>query len=50
MSLKKIVPTKTKAWKLLESHFSEIKSAEIKDLIRTNNPDNYKINWGRFYS
>ena len=48
MSLKKIVPTKTKAWKLLESHFSEIKSAEIKDLIRTNNPDNYKINWGNF--
>ena len=48
MSLKKIVPTKTKAWKLLESHFSEIKSAEIKDLIRTNNPDNYKINWEDF--
>ena len=48
MSLKKIVPTKTKAWKLLESHFSEIKSAEIKDLIRTNNPDNYKINWENF--
>ena len=29
MSLKKINPTKTKAWKLLEAHFNEIKSAEI---------------------
>ena len=33
MSLNKIDPTKTKAWKLLEDHFSEIKSDEIKTLL-----------------
>ncbi|MDA0758141.1 MAG: glucose-6-phosphate isomerase [Bacteroidetes bacterium] len=48
MSLKKINPTKTKTWKLLEDHFSKINSAEIKDLIKTNSSNNYKISWENF--
>ena len=48
MSLKKIDPTKTKTWKLLEDHFSKINSAEIKDLIKTNSSNNYKISWENF--
>ncbi|HIF48449.1 MAG TPA: glucose-6-phosphate isomerase [Cytophagales bacterium] len=49
MSLKKINPTKTKAWKLLEAHFNEIKSAEIKELLITrNSPTNFKILWKDF--
>ena len=46
MSLRKTNPTKTKAWKLLEAHFNEIKSAEIKELLITrNSPTNFKMNW-----
>ena len=38
MSLRKINPTKTKAWKLLEAHFNEIKSSEI-ELIDSDQND-----------
>ena len=49
MSLRKINPTKTKAWKLLEAHFNEIKSSEIKELLITrNSPTNFKILWKDF--
>jgi len=48
MSLNKIDPTKTKAWKLLEDHFSEIKSDEIKNLISKRNSNNYHLNWNNF--
>ncbi|MGY8946278.1 MAG: glucose-6-phosphate isomerase [Flavobacteriales bacterium] len=48
MSLNKIDPTKTKAWELLEDHFSEIKSAKIKELIKTRNSDNYHITLNDF--
>ena len=48
MSLNKIDPTKTKAWELLEDHFSEIKSAKIKELIKTRNSDNYQITLNDF--
>ena len=48
MSLNKIDPTKTKAWKLLEDHFSEIKSDEIKNLISKRNSNNYQLNWNNF--
>ena len=48
MSLNKIDPTKTKAWKLLEDHFSEIKSDEIKNLISKRNSNSYHLNWNNF--
>jgi len=48
MSLNKIDPTKTKAWKLLENHFSEIKSDEIKNLISKRNSNSYHLNWNNF--
>ena len=48
MSLNKIDPTKTKAWKLLEDHFSEIKSDEIKNLISKRNSNSYLLNWNNF--
>ena len=31
--LKRINPTKTKAWQLLEQHFSEVKEVQMKDLF-----------------
>ena len=48
MSLNKTDPTKTKAWKLLEDHFSEIKSDEIKNLINNRGSENYHLNWNDF--
>ena len=48
MSLNKIDPTKTKAWKLLGEHFSEIKSEEIKNLIDKRNSENYHLTWNDF--
>ena len=48
MSLNKIDPTKTKAWKLLGEHFSEIKSDEIKNLIDKRNSENYHLTWNDF--
>ena len=48
MSLNKIDPTKTKAWKLLEDHFSEIKSDEIKTLINNRGSENYHLTWNDF--
>ena len=48
MSLNKIDPTKTKAWKLLEDHFSEIKSDEIKNLINNRGSENYHLTWNDF--
>ena len=48
MSLNKIDPTKTKAWKLLGEHFSEIKSDEIKNLINKRNSENYHLTWNDF--
>jgi glucose-6-phosphate isomerase len=48
MSLNKIDPTKTKAWKLLKDHFSEIKSDEIKTLINNRGSENYHLTWNDF--
>ena len=48
MSLNKIDPTKTKAWKLLKDHFSEIKSDEIKNLINNRGSENYHLTWNDF--
>ena len=48
MSLNKIDPTKTKAWKLLEDHFSEIKSDEIKTLINKRSSNDYHLTWNDF--
>ena len=48
MSLNKIDPTKTKAWKLLEDHFSEIKSDEIKTLINKRSSNYYHLTWNDF--
>ena len=48
MSLNKIDPTKTKAWKLLKDHFSEIKSDEIKTLINKRSSNNYHLTWNDF--
>ena len=48
MSLNKIDPTKTKAWKLLKDHFSEIKSDEIKTLINKRSSNYYHLTWNDF--
>ena len=51
MSLPKINPTKTEAWKALETHFQEMKKLQMqdvfeKDAIRANQ---FKIKWQDFY-
>ena len=38
--IQKVNPTTTKAWKELETHFSEMKDVHIRDLFR-NNPDRF---------
>lgn len=49
MSLKKINPVETSAWKSLKSHFDEIKNIEIKEMFSNEQRGkDFTINWGDF--
>ncbi|MCB0465466.1 MAG: glucose-6-phosphate isomerase [Aequorivita sp.] len=51
MSLPKINPTKTAAWKKLEKHFQEIKVQQMQDVFLkdSDRADRFKIEWQDFY-
>ncbi|MDC8001232.1 glucose-6-phosphate isomerase [Aequorivita todarodis] len=51
MSLPKINPTKTEAWKALEAHFQEMKGLQMQDVFSKNpsRADRFKIEWQDFY-
>ncbi|WP_298238710.1 glucose-6-phosphate isomerase [uncultured Algibacter sp.] len=51
MSLPKINPTTTTAWKNLESHYKEMKYVHMKDLFSKDNKraDKFTIKWEDFY-
>jgi len=49
MSLKKINPTQTSAWKALTSHFNKIKNIEMKEMFSSQNRvKDLTINWDDF--
>ena len=49
MSLKKINPVETSAWKSLKSHFDEIKNIEIKEMFSNEQRGkDFTINWDNF--
>jgi len=50
MSMKNINPTKTKAWKQLTSHYSEVKNVHIKSLFNNDSKrkDKFSINFNNF--
>lgn len=51
MSLPKINPTKTEAWKALEKHFQETKMLQMQDVFSKDpgRADRFKIEWQDFY-
>ncbi|MCB0451535.1 MAG: glucose-6-phosphate isomerase [Aequorivita sp.] len=51
MSLPKINPTKTEAWKALEKHFQETKMLQMQDIFEkdANRANQFKITWQDFY-
>ena len=51
MSLPKINPTETEAWKALETHFQEMKELEMQDVFEkdANRANQFKITWQDFY-
>ena len=51
MSLPKINPTKTEAWKALEKHFQETKMLQMQDVLSKDpgRADRFKIEWQDFY-
>ncbi len=51
MSLPKINPTKTEAWKALETHFQEMKGQQLQDVFLKDSAraDRFKIEWQDFY-
>ena len=51
MSLPKINPTKTEAWKALETHFQEMKKLQMQDVFEqdANRANQFKITWQDFY-
>ncbi len=51
MSLPKINPTKTEAWKALEKHFQETKMLQMQDVFSKDpgRVDRFKIEWQDFY-
>jgi len=51
MSLPTINPTQTKAWKLLEKHFQQVKNLKMQHLFAKDpsRADRMKISWNDFY-
>jgi len=51
MSLPKINPTQTKAWKALQQHFMEMKTVKMQDLfaLEEMRSKNFSIEWNDFY-
>src|SRR5690554_3932439 len=51
MSLPKINPTKTEAWKALEAHFKKMEVQQMQDIFSKDNgrADRFKIEWQDFY-
>ena len=51
MSLPKINPTKTEAWKALEAHFKKMEAQQMQDIFSKDSgrTDRFKIEWQDFY-
>ena len=51
MSLPKINPTNTEAWKALDAHFKDLKGLQTKDVFSKDfgRANRYKVEWKDFY-